>query len=49
MAPNAGMPRLIMPYTTLSVKGWLEITTTASALNALTMRYVSFTRSGLPC
>lgn len=49
MAPNAGMPLLVIPYTTFCVSFWLEIMHTASALNSLTRRYVSFTISGLPC
>ena len=49
IAPNAGMLRLTIPYTTFCVNFWLEITQTASALNSRTSLYVNLTMSGLPC
>jgi len=48
IAPYAGIPRLLMPYTTFSVSFWFEIMHTASASNSLTKRYVNLTMSGLP-
>ena len=49
IAPKAGIPLLVIPYTTFCVSFWFEMMHTASALNSLTRRYVSLTMSGLPC
>lgn len=38
IAPNAGIPLLIIPYTTFCVNFWLEMMHTASALNSRTSR-----------
>ena len=49
IAPKAGIPLLVMPYTSFCVSFWFEMMHTASASNSRTRRYVSLTMSGLPC